>query len=117
MAVLIDRPPQIMPFALDGEKDLIKMPFVTGLRTPRTLRMVTGMPSSAAMRRMRFFIVVALVPSGSRRQVAAGVSRAQRCPCTLAAKRSSVILLWNAAADSRPERCCRRSKRRFSPAR
>jgi hypothetical protein len=77
MAVLIDRPPQIMPFALDGEKDLIKMPFVTGLRTPMAELMVRGRPSSAAMRRMRFFMVVGLVPSGSVRQVAGGGWRFQ----------------------------------------
>jgi hypothetical protein len=34
MAVLIDRPPEIVALVMDGEKDLIEMPFVTGLRTP-----------------------------------------------------------------------------------
>ena len=34
MAVLIHRPPEVVALAIDGEKDLIEMPFVTGLRTP-----------------------------------------------------------------------------------
>ena len=40
------------------------------MRPPGTLRIVTGTPSSAATRRMRFFIVVRLVPSGSDMRVA-----------------------------------------------
>jgi hypothetical protein len=34
VAVLIHRPPEVVALALDGEKDLIEMPCVTGLRTP-----------------------------------------------------------------------------------
>jgi hypothetical protein len=34
LAVLIHRPPEVMARAMDGEKDLIEMPFVTGLRRP-----------------------------------------------------------------------------------
>jgi hypothetical protein len=40
------------------------------MRPPGTLRMVTGIPSSAATRRIRFFMVVGLVPSGSGMRVA-----------------------------------------------
>jgi hypothetical protein len=34
LAVLIHRPPEVVALAMDGEKDLIEMPFVTGLRRP-----------------------------------------------------------------------------------
>jgi hypothetical protein len=34
MAVLIHRAPEIVALAMDGAKDLIEMPSVTGLRTP-----------------------------------------------------------------------------------
>jgi hypothetical protein len=32
MAILINRPPQIIPLALDCQKDLIEMPLIPGLR-------------------------------------------------------------------------------------
>jgi hypothetical protein len=34
MTLLIDGPPEIVPLTVNGEKDLIQMPFVTGLRSP-----------------------------------------------------------------------------------
>jgi hypothetical protein len=36
VAVLIHCPPEIMPLTLDGEKDLVEMPLVTGPRTAAT---------------------------------------------------------------------------------
>jgi hypothetical protein len=40
MAVLIDRPPQIVPFAVDGEKDFIEVPLVptSGTAMPSLVR-------------------------------------------------------------------------------
>ena len=40
------------------------------MRPPGTRRMVTGTPNSAATRRIRFFMVVGRVPSGSGMRVA-----------------------------------------------
>jgi hypothetical protein len=36
VALLIHRPPQIVPLPLDGEKHLIEMPFIAGSRTATT---------------------------------------------------------------------------------
>ena len=47
-AVLIDRPPEIVVFALDGEKHLVEMPIVTGSRPTATELVGVGLAKLAA---------------------------------------------------------------------
>ena len=48
MAVLIDRPPEVVPFAMDGEKDLIQMPLVARSGAPAAELIGIGLPELPA---------------------------------------------------------------------
>jgi hypothetical protein len=50
VAILIDRPLQIMPFAVDVEKDFIEVPFITRSRAPAAELMGIRLPKFSTPR-------------------------------------------------------------------